>query len=222
VVKCCVFLPTMLRYFVVYKPYGMLSQFVSPYDHRLLGDLDFRFPEGTHAVGRLDEDSEGLLLLTTDKTMTRRLMHPALQHKKVYVVRVVKHVEEAALHQLRNGIEIKVKQRGVHLTQPCTVEIIPKPDDLAEIHTNFKEFVPHTWLRMVLTEGKNRQIRKMCKAVGHSCKRLIRVAINDLTLMDMQPGEVHEMDRDTVFALLKLDPTDEAPTRWRQNKPANP
>ena len=78
------------RYFITYKPYKMISQFISPYVQRKLGELDFDFPEGTNAVGRLDNDSEGLLILTTDKTLTNRLLHPTRKHKRSYVVQVEK------------------------------------------------------------------------------------------------------------------------------------
>src|SRR5687768_85741 len=115
------------RYFVVYKPYRMISQFVSPYEHRLLGDLNFSFPEGTHAVGRLDDLSEGLLILTTDKTLTARLLHPDRQHKRTYLVLVEKLISEETIQKLRNGVEILIKQRGKYVTQPCQVRLLKDP-----------------------------------------------------------------------------------------------
>jgi 23S rRNA pseudouridine2457 synthase len=195
------------RYFIVYKPYKMISQFVSPYEHRLLGDLDFSFPEGTHAVGRLDDDSEGLLILTTDKSLTKRLLHPDRKHKRTYVVQVELKVEPAALKKLSEGIEIIIKRKGNYVTQPCEVKLIEKPKDLPERAHAFKEFLPHSWLEFVLTEGKNRQIRKMCSAVRHDCKRLIRTHIEDLNLNTMQPGDVKEIDQTELFELLHLAPS---------------
>lgn len=197
----------MHRYFIVYKPYMMISQFVSPYQHTLLGDLDFPFPEGTNAVGRLDEESEGLLLLTNDKTLAKRLLHPERKHKRSYVVMVKRTVEEDTVEKLRKGITILIKKKGAYTTQPCEVKRIEKPEHLAPAPFVFQEFVPHSWLEFVLTEGKNRQIRKMCSAVRHDCKRLIRTGIEDLTLGDMQPGEVREIKQDRLFELLKLDKT---------------
>lgn len=194
----------MLRYFIVYKPYKMISQFVSPYEHNLLGDLDFPFPEGTSAVGRLDEDSEGLLILTNDKTLTKRLLHPLRQHKRSYVVLVKRKIQEETIEKLRNGIEILVKKKGPYTTLPCQVNRIEEPDYLPPFPHPYKEFVPHSWLEFVLTEGKNRQIRKMCAAVRHDCRRLIRTRIENLEIGNMQPGEVREIGQEKLFELLRL------------------
>ncbi len=182
----------------------MISQFVSPYKHTLLGDLDYDFPEGTNAVGRLDEDSEGLLILTTDKTLTKRLLHPERKHRRNYLVQVERKVEQEALTKLSNGIDIVIKKRGIYTTLPCEVTLVNKPDNLPDRAHTFKEFLPHSWLEFVLTEGKNRQIRKMCSAVRHDCKRLIRTKIEDLELGAMQPGEVKEIDQTELFELLRL------------------
>lgn len=200
-----IFTPFLNRYFIIYKPYNMISQFVSPYDQRLLGDLEFDFPEGTHAIGRLDEQSEGLLLLSTDKTLTRRLLHPLKQHVRSYLVLVNYHVSPETIHQLEGGIDIMVKGKGSYRTQPCSVQIVDKPLHLQEIDADFKDSFPHTWLRFELTEGKNRQIRKMCRIVKHRCRRLIRTSINNLELGAMQPGEVREMEREELFKLLRLE-----------------
>jgi 23S rRNA pseudouridine2457 synthase len=182
----------------------MISQFVSPYDHRLLGDLDFDFPEGTNAVGRLDDDSEGLLILTTDKTLTKRLLHPDRKHKRNYIVQVERKVETEAIQKLSEGLDILIKKKGTYTTLPCVVKIIDKPKNLPDRAHSFKEFLPHSWLEFVLTEGKNRQIRKMCSAVRHDCKRLIRTKIENLELGAMQPGEVKEMAQNELFDLLLL------------------
>jgi 23S rRNA pseudouridine2457 synthase len=195
----------MDRYFIIYKPYKMISQFVSPYDHRLLGDLDFDFPAGTNAVGRLDDDSEGLLILTTDKSLTKRLLHPDRKHKRNYIVQVERKVTEEAIQKLSNGLDILIKKKGSYTTLPCEVNLIDKPENLPDRAHTFKEFLPHSWLEFVLMEGKNRQIRKMCSAVRHDCKRLIRTKIEDLELGTMQPGEVKEIEQEKLFELLKLN-----------------
>lgn len=192
----------MDRYFVIYKPYKMVSQFVSSHKVPLLGELNFEFPEGIHAIGRLDADSEGLLLLTTDKSMTGRLLHPKLKHKRTYIVQVEKVVTEEALLKLRTGVEILVKGRGSYFTQPCEVNIIEKPQNLPERGHSYRENLPQSWLEITLTEGKNRQIRKMCTAVRHDCKRLIRWSIEDLELGNLQPGEVRELSREEIFKHL--------------------
>lgn len=196
----------MHRYFIVYKPYKMISQFISPADLRKLGELDFVFPEGTNAVGRLDNNSEGLLILTTDTKLTQRLLHPDKKHKRSYVVQVEKTVSEETRQKLSSGIEILIKgKKGSYTTLPCTVNIIAKPIDLPKREDTFPEEIPHTWLEFILTEGKNRQIRKMCRLVRHKCWRLIRTKIEDLELGTMKPGEVREMDKKELFKLLKIN-----------------
>ena len=183
----------------------MISQFVSPYEQHKLGELDFDFPEGTAAVGRLDYESEGLLILTTDKTLTNRLLNPKKKHKRKYLVQVEKIPDDKTLEKLRAGIEILIKgQNRVHTTLPCEVNLILKPENLPERENSLPENVPHSWLEFILMEGKNRQIRKMCKAVRHKCRRLIRTGIEDLKLGDMKPGEVREMEHGELFRLLKL------------------
>lgn len=183
----------------------MISQFVSPYQHRLLGDLDFEFPPGTNAVGRLDEASEGLLILTTDKTLTKRLLHPDKKHYRSYTVQIEKKIDQSVIDRLRNGVEIQVKGKGPYITQPCEVRQIEKPNNLPDREDTFREFLPHSWLEFILTEGKNRQIRKMCAEVRHKCRRLIRTRIENLELGTLKPGEVKEMNRDELFDLLLLD-----------------
>jgi 23S rRNA pseudouridine2457 synthase len=182
----------------------MLSQFVSPYTHRLLGDLDFDFPEGTHAIGRLDDQSEGLLILTTDKTLTRRLLHPDKKHLRHYLVQVQHQITLATLEKLSQGLEIEVKKKGTYQTQPCEVRSVEMPANLPEPEQPVHNFIQYSWLEFILTEGKNRQIRKMCKTVSHRCKRLIRTRINNLELGAMQPGEVIEMTREELFEKLLL------------------
>jgi 23S rRNA pseudouridine2457 synthase len=199
-----IFAANMCRYFIVYKPYKMVSQFVSPYEQRLLGSLDFDFPTGTHAVGRLDDESEGLLILTTDKTLTKRLLHPSKKHKRRYLVQVKRQVTPATLEKLRNGIDIEIKEKGVYRTAPCEVTLVDEPLSLPLRDPKVLIFESHVWLEFILTEGKNRQIRKMCKAVKHPCKRLIRTHIENLSIGDMLPGEVKEIDQQTLFNLLNL------------------
>ena len=194
---------------MIYKPYKMVSQFVSPHKQRLLCDLNYIFPEGTNAVGRLDDHSEGLLILTTDKTITKRLLHPDRKHKRSYIVLVEKLIEKESIEKLRHGIEIMVKKKGVYLTKACEVNLIKKPDNLPIRDNPFKEFIPHSWLEFILTEGKNRQIRKMCSAVRHDCKRLIRNKIEDLELGQLQPGDVKEIEKEILFKLLKLNENEE-------------
>jgi 23S rRNA pseudouridine2457 synthase len=194
-----------LRYFVIYKPYKMVSQFVSSHKLRLLCDLEYDFPEGTNAVGRLDNDSEGLLILTTDKSLVGKLMHPDKKRSKRYVVQVEKVIAEDKLTILRNGMDILVKGKGTYHTKECEVNVIEKPSYLPERGHTFREGLPQSWLEFVLKEGKNRQIRKMCSGVRHDCKRLIRTHIEDLDIIGFKAGEVREMGQEELFKKLGLE-----------------
>lgn len=194
----------ILRYFIIHKPYKMISQFVSPHKKRLLGDLDFSFPEGTHAIGRLDDNSEGLLILTTDKSLTRRLLHPDLKHSRTYVVQVEQEASDEALQKMRDGVDIIAKRVGHYHTMPCEVRRIDKPHWIGPRGHEFRADLPHTWLEITLREGKYHQVRKMCSAIGHDCKRLIRTSIDNLQLGDLPPGAVKELDRGEVYGKLNL------------------
>lgn len=193
------------RYFIINKPYDMVSQFVSPEDVGLLGDIDFEWPEGTHAIGRLDNLSEGLLILTTNKRVTKLLFQGKKPHKRTYLVRVKNVVSPESLEQLRNGVTIRVKGGGDYLTPPCEVDIVENPEGLFPHQLETRPYAPHSWLSISLYEGKFHQVRKMVTAVSHPCKRLIRVSIEDLVLGDLAPGCVRELDEETFFRLLKID-----------------
>jgi 23S rRNA pseudouridine2457 synthase len=192
------------RYFVIYKPYKMVSQFVSSHSLRLLCDLDYDFPEGTNAVGRLDNDSEGLLILTNDKSLVGKLMHPDKKRSKRYVVQVEKTVTDEKLDILRTGVDILVKGRGTYRTKDCEVNIIDKPTYLPGRGHPFRDDLPQTWLEFILKEGKNRQIRKMCSAVRHDCKRLVRTHIENLNIIGMKAGEVKEINQKELFEKLGI------------------
>lgn len=192
------------RYFLVNKPYNMVSQFVSSHEVNLLGDLAFNFPDGTHAIGRLDQNSEGLLLLTTNKKITKLLFQGPIPHKRTYLVQVKNAMSQETAIKLSAGIDISAKT-GTHFkTTPCEVNIVEKPEGLFEMGKPLHENVITTWLTITLTEGKFHQVRKMVAAVNHKCIRLIRISIEDITLGNMQPGEVVEIDEDSFFRDLKL------------------
>lgn len=190
------------RYFMLHKPYGMESQFVSPHPGPLLGDLSFSFPAGTHAIGRLDKYSEGLLLLTTNKKITNLLFESSVPHKRTYLVQVKHFVGKESLQQLRSGVRIRISGDKYYTTPPCEVHIVqssqfpsPRP---------FPPYVESTWLSITITEGKFRQVRKMVAAIRHRCMRLIRTSIEDMELGNLQPAELKEIDRSTFFSQLKL------------------
>ncbi len=192
------------RYFAVHKPAGIVSQFVSSHEVGLLGDLGYPFPDGTHAIGRLDKDSEGLLLLTTDKSITQRLFQGPVPHARTYLVLVKGVVAPETAARMGAGIAISAKGAGLYRTAPCSVSIVTDPAAFSPFLEPHPAHIPHSWLLLTLTEGKFHQVRKMVGAAGHRCKRLIRVAIEDLTLGDLPPGGVRELTRDAFFGQLKL------------------
>src|SRR5665647_2364765 len=129
---------TTHRYYIINKPYNMVSQFVSTHKVRLLGDLDFNFPEGTHAIGRLDNHSEGLLILTTNKKVTRLLFLGDTPHKRTYLVQVNNLLSKENLHLLQTGITIQVKGGKDYITPPCSVTIVENPEILYNTATTLK------------------------------------------------------------------------------------
>ena len=192
------------RYFILYKPIDMVSQFKSTDNVRLLGDINFDFPEGTHAIGRLDKDSEGLLLLTTDKKVTRLLFQGKQPHRRTYVVQVKNVMTEETATQLAAGITISAAQGQEYLTTPCSVELIDKPIYIQDALIPLHEKVKNSWVSITLTEGKFHQVRKMVAAVQHKCVRLIRISIEDLHIEGVNPGEVKEVSKDYFYEKLKL------------------
>jgi len=193
------------RYFYIYKPFNMVSQFISPDKVGLLGDIDFDFPEGTHAIGRLDNHSEGLLILTTNKKVTRLLFESKVPHKRTYLVQVRNEVSPESLEALRTGVTIRVKGGGDWVTTPCDAEIVEMPAGLSEGAFTFRKDIPHTWLLITLSEGKFHQVRKMVKAVRHRCQRLIRISIEDMELGTLKPGGVKELEEEEFFRQLKIE-----------------
>ncbi|ULQ52421.1 pseudouridine synthase [Flavihumibacter fluvii] len=194
------------RYFVLHKPFNMVSQFVSPDAVNLLGDIDFDFPPGTHAIGRLDNHSEGLLLLTTNKKMTNLLFSSPVPHKRDYLVRVRNVVQPEELEPLRQGIGLPGSGGVDYMSKPCEVKLVEKPAWLADRPNEYRDDIPHSWLLISLYEGKFHQVRKMVGAIRHPCQRLIRVAIEDLTLGDLPAGGVRELPEAEIFRLLKISP----------------
>lgn len=200
---------TSNRYFIINKPYKMVSQFISPDNVNLLGDLNYTFPEGIHAIGRLDNNSEGLLILTTNKRVTKLLFESSTPHKRTYLVQLERIMTPETLHKLRTGVSIRIKGGGYYTTSPCEVDIVEKPADLHKRDHEFRTDLPQTWIRISLTEGKYHQIRKMVAEVYHPCKRLIRTSIEDLELGSLHAGEVKEIEEEEFFRKLKID-------NWRE------
>lgn len=180
------------RHFVIYKPYGYLSQFVYNLkrNKKLLGELH-EFPHGTMAIGRLDEDSEGLLFLTTNGVVSEIVRGKHLE--KEYLAQVDGTMTHEAVEKLRSGVEIGFKGKK-YVTRKCEAELIPAPDLPARAQKiRDDRHGPTSWVSITVTEGKFRQVRKMTAAVGFPTLRLVRVRIGNVGLEDMQPGEVREV-----------------------------
>ena len=173
-----------------YKPYGVVSQFTREGVWLSLKDFG-PFPEGVYAAGRLDADSEGLLLLTNDNWIKGRLTDPVFSHPRTYAVQVERVPGNAALEVLRSGVNIEAKT-----TRPAQVRIFETEPAFPErpVPIRHRKLIPTAWLELVLTEGRNRQVRRMTAAVGHPTLRLIRTRIGDLTLEGLVPGSQRELD----------------------------
>ncbi len=187
------------RYLLFYKPYGVLSQFTDAEQRETLKDyIPIR---GVYAVGRLDRDSEGLLLLTSNGQLQHRLTHPKFRHPRTYWVQVERIPDERSLEQLRQGVTIRQ-----YRTLPAQVQRLLDPPDLPprQPPIRFRKQVPTAWLSMTLTEGKNRQVRRMTAAVGFPTLRLVRVSIGPLQLSGLQPGQWRSLNADEQQRILAL------------------
>ncbi len=184
----------MHRHFIIYKPWGYLSQFTYNLkrNKKLLGELH-DFPEGTMAIGRLDEDSEGLLLLTTDGMMSEIVR--AKKVEKEYYAQVDGLITPEAAERLQNGVEIGVKG-AKYITLPCKVKIQDTPPLLPERGRKIRDerHGPTSWVSITVTEGKFRQVRKMTSAVGFPTLRLVRIRVGNTHLGSLEPGSVQEVD----------------------------
>lgn len=177
------------QHFAIYKPHGFLSQFIYELKRpkKLLGLLH-HFPAGTMAIGRLDEDSEGLLLLTTDGMMSELVRSKKVD--KEYFVMVDGIINPEAIEKLKKGVEIGFDGRK-YQTLPCEAQIIETPKLPKPIHRiRDDRHGPTSWISITLYEGKFRQVRKMTSAVGFPTLRLVRVRIGNIKLGNMEIGEV--------------------------------
>lgn len=188
------------KYIIFYKPYGVLCQFTADTpDRRTL--KDYIPVSEVYPVGRLDWDSEGLMLLTNHGQLQHRLAHPQFGHERTYWVQVERIPDDTALSQLQQGVTIQDYQ-----TRPALVKLLPVEPPLLERHPpiRWRKNVPTAWLEMTLKEGKNRQVRKMTAAVGFPTLRLVRVAIAHLKLASLQPGQWRSLTPEELKLLLDL------------------
>ncbi len=177
-----------MRVLLFNKPYGVLTKFTDGEGRLTLAD--FIDVPGVYPAGRLDKDSEGLLVLTDDGKLQERLSHPRFRKEKTYWAQVERVPETAALQRLRAGVDIKGGR-----TRPAKVRSM-EPPTLWERDppVRFRKSVPTAWLELTIAEGRNRQVRRMTAAVGHPTLRLVRVAVGDYTLGELEPGSWKEVD----------------------------
>ncbi len=188
-----------MRTLLFNKPFGVLSQFTAEAGHP--GLADFIDVAGVYPAGRLDHDSEGLLLLTTDNRLKTRLMDPKFEHPKTYWAQVEGAPDEAALARLAAGIEIQGQR-----TRPAEARLLPREPDLPprDPPIRYRANIPTSWVEVVLREGRNRQVRRMTAAVGYPTLRLVRVAIGPVRLGDLKPGTWRDVTPEERRALDDL------------------
>jgi len=187
------------HYLLLWKPYGFLSQFTAEGSFQGLKSLG-QFPSDVYAAGRLDAESEGLLLLTNDNRLKHFLMEPTAGHPRTYLVQVERIPTDDSLEKLRQGVVIEGTR-----TKPAEVRrldhephIPPRP-----VPIRFRKNVPTVWLEIILREGRNRQIRKMTAAVGHPTLRLVRTAIGGLKMGNLKSGEWRMLDEKEIVTLKR-------------------
>jgi 23S rRNA pseudouridine2457 synthase len=193
-----------LRYFAFYKPYGYLSQFTSEGKWLGLTTLNI-FPKDVYALGRLDADSEGLLLLTNDGSLNHILLNPKFKHTRTYWIQVEGDISEESVSLFRHPMELNYKGK-THRTFPSVASKLDLPDWVPDRDPpiRYRASIPTSWISLTITEGKNRQVRKMTAQVGHPTLRLIRHSIENVTLEGLKPGDHKEIQRSEMYSLLGL------------------
>ena len=190
-----------MRVYRFWKPYGVLTKFTDAEGRPTLADY-VTVPE-IYAAGRLDMDSEGLLLLTDSGALNHRLTDPRFEHPRTYWAQVERVPDDAALQRLRAGVELSEGGRAWK-TRPAVAKLIDPPDlPERDPPIRYRKSVPTAWIELTITEGRNRQVRRMTAAVGHPTLRLVRRAIGAITLAGLTPGELRELSPSEIKALRK-------------------
>ncbi len=187
-----------MKYYLLYKPFQVLSQFTTEGGKSCLKDI-IEVEKDVYPVGRLDYDSEGLLLLTNDASVNHRLLHPSFEHKRTYWVQVDGGITQAAAAELAKGVTINIDGKA-YRTKPAIVKLLPDTISVADRNPpiRFRKTIPATWASIELTEGKNRQVRKMFAQVGFPVLRLIRAQLGIYTIDKMQPGDLISLTQQEV------------------------
>ena len=192
----------MYQYYVVYKPFQVLSQLTSQEGKRTLKEF-FPVPGDVYPVGRLDFDSEGLLILTNETALNHRLLNPRFAHRREYWVQVDGAITPGAIRTLESGVTITVDSKP-YRTKRCIVQVFETPPTVPDRDPpiRYRANIPTTWIRMSLTEGKNRQVRKSTAQVGFPTLRLIRYRVEKLDLGGLKPGEMRSLNRNEIYSML--------------------
>jgi 23S rRNA pseudouridine2457 synthase len=188
------------HYILFNKPYGVLCQFSNSGDKKTLADFG-PFPNDVYPAGRLDEDSEGLVLLTNDGKLKHFLLDPEYQHPRTYLAQIENIHSEEALDKLRQGVIIEGRK-----TLPADVQSLTEEPKVPprSVPIRFRKTVPTSWLEITLREGRNRQVRKMTAAIGHPTLRLIRIRIGPLKIDGIQTGDKRELTNREVVELKEF------------------
>lgn len=194
-------------YCAIYKPFNVLSQFTSQDGKQTLKDF-FDVPVDVYAVGRLDYDSEGLLILTNDKKLNHALLNPLHEHTREYWVQVDGHITNEAIQKLQQGVTISVDGKK-HCTKKCSAAVFATAPRVPDRNppVRFRKNIPTSWIKIQMTEGKNRQVRRMTAAVGFPTLRLIRHSIEKCTVQGLQPGEMRLFAEKEMYHLLSIKKT---------------
>ncbi len=200
-----------LVYYWFYKPFQVMCQFSKERDKTTLANCLANIEKDVYPVGRLDYDSEGLLLLTNDKSITTALLHPSRKHERTYYVQVEGNITEAAIQQLSQGVTINIQGKS-YTTLPAKASIIAAPQLPERVPPiRYRKEIPTSWISLTLTEGKNRQVRRMTAAVGFPTLRLVRYSIGQYTIDGLDAGayiKTFEIDqhRLAIKSALKKNP----------------
>ncbi len=187
-----------LKYYVINKPFRVLSQFTPLEGKQCLSDY-FNFEKDVYSIGRLDYDSEGLLLLTNDKHLKAFIQEPANKISKQYLVQTEGAFTSNAARLLEKGIEIKT-DKGFYKTKPCKVDILSSEPNLHDRNppVRFRKNIPTSWVCITLSEGKNRQIRKMTAKTGFPTLRIVRIKIGHVGFEGLLPGQYRELTKNEL------------------------
>lgn len=193
------------RYFYLYKPYGVLCQFSAAPGKLTLRDVFENAPRDVYPVGRLDYDSEGLLVLSNDPALNSAVLLPKFAHEREYWVQVEGAITREALQKLSQGLWIRIGGKP-YRTKPSLARMLQQAPHLPARSkpVRVRPSIPDSWISLVLEEGKNRQVRRMTAAVGFPTLRLVRFRMEGLNLDGLAPGEVRELDKNYLFRLLRL------------------